>query len=252
MVLSTRVSLQWLPNEPEELTSTMVFTSTKDHFVDVRIYKERYPYKQTGTEPENFEDVFQWVIVGEEEEIKNTNKIRFNHSINSQEITTSLATGKPLSECRGDADVGSFWPMEGTEDRKETGSMAHPDTGVLTDYVEIWRSLNPNVTSPDNEVREGHDEAGQLIPNTVTPVMTFDLNAEGFIGRIIRLGDWVQGVIYEETEKQFPISVMRSFRDAHTGAWTELITYGKHAFPEAYRHATAQMESEYGKWHRVE
>lgn len=250
MVLSTRVSLQWLPEEPEELTNTLVFTSAKDHFVDVRIYKNRYPYQQAGSVPEPFEDVFQWVIVGEEEEIANTNLIRFNHSVNLQEIMKSVATGKPLSECRGEPDVGTFWAIEGTEDRKETGTMAHPETGKATDYVEIWRSLNPNATTVDHEVREGYDGTGQIVQDSPDPIMTYDLIQDGFIGRIIRLGNWVQGLVYESNEPQFPISVMRSMWDPETGNWRVLIEYGKHRFPDVYqKNATTSGD---GSWRRVE
>ncbi|KAF8001965.1 hypothetical protein HF325_002930 [Metschnikowia pulcherrima] len=188
----------------------MVFTSAQDHFVDVRIYKDKYPYRQVGEQPERFEDVFDWVIVGEEGPLKTQIKL---------EIARSLATKKPLSECRSDPDVGAFWPIEGSEDRKETGAMAHPNTGTTTEYVEIWRSLNPNLTSVDKEVREGHDEKGAATHEDATPVATYDLKTKGFIGRIIRLGNWVQGVIYEENETEFPISVVRKFRDANSGKW---------------------------------
>ncbi|OBA20417.1 hypothetical protein METBIDRAFT_43510 [Metschnikowia bicuspidata var. bicuspidata NRRL YB-4993] len=250
MVLSTRVSLQWLPDEPQECTNTMVFTSLKDHFVDVRIYKDQYPYRQSGDTPEKFENVFQWVIVGDEEEIEGTNQIQFNHTVNSQEIMKSLVSGKPLSECRSAPDIGSFWAIEGTEDRKETGSMAHPDTGIKTEYVEIWRSLNPNASSVKREVREGYDVTGLATQDAPGPVMTFDLKADGFIGRIIRLGNWVQGVIYEENERRFPISVMRSFWDADSGVWQELVGYGKHEFPEIYKsEGTCRLP---GSWELVE
>ncbi|KAM9938685.1 hypothetical protein OXX80_001819 [Metschnikowia pulcherrima] len=250
MVLSTRVSLRWLPEEPNELTSTMVFTSAQDHFVDVRIYKDKYPYRQVGEQPERFEDVFDWVIVGEEEAIENSNQIRFNHTVNSQEIARSLATKKPLSECRSDPDVGAFWPIEGSEDRKETGAMAHPNTGKTTEYVEIWRSLNPNLTSVDKEVREGHDEKGAATHEDAAPVATYDLKTKGFIGRIIRLGNWVQGVIYEENETEFPISVVRKFRDANSGKWMDLITYGKHKFPEIYTDVSPVPED--SEWEQIE
>lgn len=232
MVLSKRVSLQWLPDEAEELTDTLVFTTPKDHFTDVRIYKQYYPYVQANSTPEPFEKIFQWVITGEEEEIAGTNKIRFNHEVNLQDIIESIKTGKT---CKSAPDIGAFSSVEGSNDRKETGSMVKPGTGVVTEYVEIWRWLDPSQSTPEREVvSSGNEER---------PVETVDLQKEGFVGRIIRLGNWMQGVIYEKGEKEHPISVMRAF--CEQDQWRELIRYGKHAFP-------APSELEGFGWKRVE
>lgn len=239
MVLSTRVSLQWLPNEPEELTSTLVFTTPQDHFVDVRIYNEQYPHIQKGSTPEAFDKIFQWVITGEEEEIPDTNKIRFRHEVNLQEVMKSLESGRPLSECRSEPDIGAFWSIEGSEDRKETGSMVNPETGKHTDYVEIWRSLDPALTTPVTEIRE--------ISGKEHEVLTLELKHNGVLGRIIRLGNWVQGVIYEEAEKTHPISVLRCFYDSNAGEWKDLIRYGKHSFPELFK----ELEED-GLWKKIE
>lgn len=225
MVLSTRISLQWLPEQPEELSHTMVFTSPKDHFVDVRILKSRYPYLQDGKVPEPFEDVFQWVITGVEESIEGTNKISFNHEINLVEVMESAHTGKPIEECRGAPDIGAFWDIEGSEDRKETGVMMHPDTHKVTEYVEIWRSLDPLKHTPDTEVRESESEVKSVV---LEPVLSL------FLGKIVRLGNWVLGILYEKSEKTYPLSVFRSYFNEEKNAWIPLIVYGLHSFPESF------------------
>lgn len=242
MVFSKRISLQWVPEEPEEDTHTLVLTSPKDHFVDVRIYKNKYPYIQKTDEVEDFDDVIQWVIVGDEEAIPGTGKIKFNHTVNSQEIMKAVKSGRTLDECRGEPDIGDFSEIEGSEDRLETGVMAHPDTGKVAEYAEVWRSLNPEHTTPDVEVREGYNSEGQRCEQN-EEVMTFDLHREGHIGRIVRLGNWVQGVIFEEGASS-PLSVMRKWLG--DGKWHDLIVYGKHSFPEVYSGGEA------AEWERIE
>lgn len=230
MVLSTRVSLQWLPNEPMETSHTLVFTTPRDHFVDVRIKKDKYPFVQQEEIPVDFNDIFEWVIVGEEEPIENTNKIQFNHTVNLQDIMKSLATGKPLLECKSDPDIGEFSAIEGSKDRKEVGRMVNPETGKCTEYVEIWRSLNPEETTFETEVREGENRDGDDVgagPEVYSA--TYDLNDGSLYGRVIVLGKWVQGVIYDEADKTHPISVIRAHRES-SGSWEPLIRYGKHDF----------------------
>lgn len=249
MVLSTRVSLQWIPEEPEEFSDTQVYTSPADHFVDVRIYRSQYPHIQVGADIKPFDEVFQWVIVGDEEPIEGTNKIKFNHTVNLQEILESLRTGKSLEDCVGNPDVGAFWPVEGSEDRKETGAMKNPATGTVTEYIEIWRSLNPDASTPSQQVREGENAEGQKESAGVLVSAVYDLHQDGFIGRIIRLGNWVQGVVFELDEKAHPLSVMRSFYNKAEGRWEDLIVYGKHQFPEIYKKADEALE---GNWTRIE
>lgn len=217
-----------MPEEARELTSTLVFTSNEARFVDVRVYKHQYPHISLPESIEPFEQVFQWVIVGEEEELPGTNRIRFNHCINLAEILQSITEKRPLHECKSPPDIGAFWPMEGSEDRKETGEMVNPETGQATEYVEIWRSLNPNHTTPHSEVREGY--TGHHEPDTSSIVNNvFELDQDGVFGRIIRLGNWAQGVVYDLKDTEHPLSVMR--RVYENGEWTELIRYGKYEFP---------------------
>ncbi|SGZ52582.1 CIC11C00000002888 [Sungouiella intermedia] len=247
MVLSTRVTIQWLPEEADELTSTMVLSTPRDLFTDVRVFKDHYPYKKSST-VEPIEEVFQFVSIGWEEEIKGTNKLRFHTSVNLQEIVKSGRTGKPLEECQAEPDIGAFWPIEGTEDRKETGAMENPATGKVTEYVEVWRSLNPEETAPNEEVREGHWKGDER----EVRVRVFDTDSNGFSGRIVRLGNWVQGVLFE-TGAEYPLSVMRSFYNETSGEWTSLIEYGEREFPNIYKEWEINQEDANGIiWKRVE
>lgn len=233
MTLSTRVSIQWGSENPSENTDTLVFTTKKEHFVDVRILKSEYPHIQEGLEPREFEEIFDWIIIGDEEPIAGTNKIQFNHTVNLQEILRSLKSGLPLLECKNAPDVGDFSAIEGSEDRKETGSMVNPSTGLVTLYVELWRSLNPNKTTFAEEVREGRDKNGGKDTSDDELInFTFDLNDGPRYGRIIALGNWVQGVIYDSSEKTHPLSVVRAFYNCEAKEWVTLIKYGVHEFPD--------------------
>lgn len=249
MVLSTRVIIQWLPDEAEELTSTMVFSTPGEIFTDVRVFKSHYPYLKKPGEPEPLEEVFQFVTIGWEEEIKNTNQMRFHTVVNLQEILKAIKTKKPLDECRAAPDIGAFWPVEGSDDRKETGAMENPATGKVTEYVEIWRSLNPEEATPTKEVREGQWPSGERDVR----VRVYDTITKGYTGRIVRLGNWVQGVLFDASETQHPLSVFRAFYDEKSEKWTTLIDYGYGVFPSMFKDWDATQAEENGvEWKRVE
>lgn len=223
MTLSTRVYIQRPPDEPREDTHTMVLTSPQNHFVDVRILVEKYPYVQpSGEKPtlQSFNEVFDWVMTGMEVPIGN-NKVHFKHDINLKEVVESEKSGKPLDQCKDEEDVGEFEPVEGSSDRKETGISTHPETGKLNPYVEIWRSLDPEKYTPKEEIIEnpGQPEHGYVL----------EVVEEGFKGKIVQIGNWVQGVVYGPAKGGFPMSVMRRFFDGEE--WVSMIEYGVHEFP---------------------
>lgn len=225
MTLSTRIYIQRPPDPPSETTHTLVSTSPANHFVDCRIIKERLPHVQEGKEPEDFEKVFDWVMTGTEVPIEGTNKIHFKHDINLKEVVESVKTGKPIEECKDEEDIGEFAPVEGSEDRQETGILTHPDTGKLNPYIEIWRSLDPEEHTPDQEAREKSKHVKSVV---------WDADLPDHKGKIVRLGNWVQGVVYSKNEKVHRLSILRSFLDKKTGQWQPQIKYGLVNFPEAF------------------
>lgn len=199
----------------------MVITSPKGHFVDIRILKNCYPWSRKTPAPA-FDEVFEWCLSGIEEPIEGTNKIRFNHDVNSQEIIKSIKTGRPLDECRSAPDVGAFSAIDGSEDRKETGSMVNPATNKETEYVEIWRSLDAEKTTKDLEVRE---------PKHSQRPQTFVLEASlaTYEGKVVRYGNWVQGLLHDKEHSTSPLSVVRSH--CTDGKWEHYIQYGSGTFP---------------------
>lgn len=224
MTLSTRIYIQRPPDPPAETTHTLVSTSPGNHFVDCRIIKDRLPHVQKGPEPENFEEVFDWVMTGLEVPLEG-NKIHFKHDINLKEVVESVKSGKPIEECKDEEDIGEFSPVEGSEDRMETGILTHPDTGKLNPYVEIWRSLDPDEYTPEKEVREKQKPVRTVV---------LDIVLSDHKGKIVRLGNWVQGVIYSKNEKVHRLSILRSFYNHDTEKWEPQIKYGLLPFPEEF------------------
>ncbi|ODV69099.1 hypothetical protein HYPBUDRAFT_152283 [Hyphopichia burtonii NRRL Y-1933] len=223
MSFSRRVSLQWIPEQvdPEESTSTYVITSPNDEFVDIRIYSTKYPY--TKEKQEAFDKVFQWGITGVEEPIEGTSRVNFKHEVSTTEVIESIRTGKLLEECRGEPDVGDFSNIEGSEDRRETGSMVNFETGRKTDYIEIWRSLDPINHTPHKEVREPKETTD------IPKVLVMEVNQVGFQGKLVRLGNWVQALVLNRSTKE--IHIIRYHFDTLLKNWDRLIQYAGIDFP---------------------
>lgn len=231
MVLSKRISIQWLSEQAGELTDTLVISTPKCFSTDVRIFKEHYPYeKGNDLDLDAMDKIFEFVSMGTEIDIEGTNQVQFPSEVNLQEIVQAIKTGKSVEECKAPPDIGTFWPIEGSEDRKETGSMVNPATGVCTDYVEVWRSLNPAETTPDEEVRENHWKNKK--EDTEVGVYTYNAQEDNHRGRLIRLGNWVQAVFYAYTNGKHELSVLRAYYDESSGQWQYLIRYGPYDFPD--------------------
>lgn len=217
MVISTRVSIQWPPEEAEELSHTMAFTSPQGHYVDIRILKTHYPYVQHKNQP-FFDEVFQWCLCGTEQPIEGTNKIRFINEIDSQAIAKSVRSGKYVAPGE---DIGDFSAIEGSHDRKEVGSMVNPATGRVQDYIEIWRSLDPLRSTPTEEVREPAESE----PESITGFSLEIKDNSRYLGKLIRLGFWIQGIVYDKQSEN--IHVIRSHFNLAVAEWQNQIEYGQ-------------------------
>lgn len=226
-MLSKRLSIQWVPEEPHENTSTMVVYSNESHFVDIRVFNDHYPIVEDGTKTP-FSDVFEWVMTGDEVPVEatipNTYVIKFTHEIDSMAVMKSISLGKPVEECIGADDVGTFWNDDSTLDRKETGCMVNPATNQQQNYVEMWRSLNAMKHSPEKEVRELSEDND----DTMYVLRTLEEEKQ-FQGQLIRTGNWCQGVIYDKSNEKVPLNVIRSYFDGEK--WQMLINYGSLMFP---------------------
>ena len=215
MVLSTRISIQWPPKEAEEKTSTLALTTPGDNYVDIRIFKTHYPSSSSSSRSYSslpFDQIFEIGLAGKEIALDN-DKIKFDNYINTLALQESIKSG---SSIQIDSDIGHF--SNHGLDRKETGEMKNSE-GIIAPYIEIWRSLDPLRHTPDREVREN-------VNNEYMNVFTLKLIDH--LGVLIRIGNWIQGIIQEGQS----IHVIRSWYNENLGEWCNLIEYGdKDVFP---------------------
>lgn len=238
MSLSTRVSLQWPPNAPEELSNTLVMSSESGHFVDIRIFRQFYPLGETDVS-RPFDEVFQWCMSGIENPLDG-GTIEFKKELDSAAVSEALQAGKQPESLLGRPDIGHFSEIEGSQNRKETGSMVNPDSGKEEDYIEVWKSLDPVEHTFNMEVREKKPFIHKAIVLKVSDAV--------FEGKLMQLGNWKQGLLYTRLTCTF--SVIRSYHDKE---WKDLIKYGANSFPrELACKAGEVLEHDGVKWECLE
>ncbi|CAG8222002.1 unnamed protein product [Penicillium olsonii] len=112
---STRISIRWLPESPQETTDTIVM-SVKDWYLDLRMERE------TGK--------IDWAIAGQRiVESREPLRVSFSHELDSHNAFESI-------------DCGTFVSLPNGDDL-ETGTMPRPDLPGTpeTEYEEVWREL---------------------------------------------------------------------------------------------------------------
>lgn len=157
-MISTRVSIQWPPSEAHEPTDTMVLMSRGNKFVDLR------PFKVS-----NRSFPFEWAFFGAKVAL-GENRHMYTHEFDSRQV---------LEGCDVAPDIGEFSTLP-NGDAKEHGEMLNVETGNVQPYVEIWHDLQ------------------DYTPNEFqNRCVVLDVNeGDNFKGRFIRVGEWVQGIIF--------------------------------------------------------
>lgn len=209
--ISTRAFIQWLPDgERCEPTATTVLTSSRRHFVDVRIFKDRPAIESLPPVALNSPDI-DWAFAGTSASSKQNGKTlsQWHHWIDS-------TTTRPEDV----VDKGEILPEDAEGLALEKGSMVNPATGRLTDYIEGWRDVEPLPVEPVrypeteeimHELRERDVHISQCTPGYLSD-MAVDVtgakttsrlslvvrheNAEADSrGMVVRLGHLCQGVM---------------------------------------------------------
>ncbi|WPG99843.1 Hypothetical protein R9X50_00266300 [Acrodontium crateriforme] len=194
--ISIRESIRWPPHAASEPTSTVVLTSGKRYYVDVRV---THP---TNTDPRNStvgEDLLpvsriDWAFAGtSSSEIRQTpdnNKVI--HSQWKHWIDSKTMDGESV------ADEGDMFPDEGGELALEKGRMVNPATGLMADYEELWKELAPQLV----QLTEGEIENGPLTSNALTNdrqhacvVLLLEDDESQTRGMVIRVGNFCQGIL---------------------------------------------------------
>lgn len=145
MSISQRVSIAWAPAfETHEPTNTLVLTGNT-YFVDQRILK-------SPTSPNKVD----WAFAGtrSSSQTPSGKLCRWNHWIDSRSLEPATDEGYMYHPHPDHPDDNSL--------SLEKGKMAHPETGVVTEYEEVWRDLDAQSGSRVTiwERKEKESEAG--------------------------------------------------------------------------------------------
>ncbi len=153
-----------------------MLTSRAKNYVDVRVYNSNND--ALPTDPNDAEAIKQleWAFAGQSKstpaEFDGRELRKPAHTIWSHWIDS-----KTLEEVK---DEGDMYPQDdGTV--LEKGAMAHPGTGLITNYEEVWLDLEPAVTGDDK--------------SRVCYVLKLDEPSNQTRGMVIRIGDYVEGII---------------------------------------------------------
>lgn len=197
MSISIRISIRWLPDEASEPTTTVVLTSPKRRFVDIRILnpdpedaQHNNPIGGTLPHPTScrhhpltflLADILpperlDWAFAG-----TSTSELRFDaEGKGTVHGTWHHWVSNRDANVDGVVDEGDNHSLP--NDRTlETGNMTNPATGEATDYEEIW--LDAPVLST------GKGE-GKLCA-----VLVLEDGEHEARGMVVRVGQFCQGVL---------------------------------------------------------
>lgn len=218
-VASTRISLQWPPAPASEDSDVLVLVSNQAHFVDLRIKKDK-----------SLSNPIDWIITGKEYAIPDTNKIEFQHEIN---------THVP-SYHGGDYDVGIFNELE-NGDREELGEMTNLETGKIQPYRELWKSVDPVKSTPDDLIK---GDSTAEVPCVVYKVK----NDDEYLGTIVRLGNFLQGALLNKTTEKY--SLKRVF--LQNDEWETVFEYGDEKLKIPVKLDEKLIKLENIEWEQIE
>jgi hypothetical protein len=194
--ISRRHGIAWSSEPMIEPTSTLVLSSPSGLFVDVRIILKEplagvpsnprtLPHVLTGPRPFQPNSEFkalEWGIAGKASYESTTTSVgeskrtgQWTHWIDSRTVQPAL-------------DSGDIEPREDGS-ALETGTMEHPETGVMTPYSEVWVHETVGVAPQEKSARKR--AKGTYL------VVQRDDESRGIRGRIAWAGKYCQGVVRE-------------------------------------------------------
>ncbi|KAF2139313.1 uncharacterized protein K452DRAFT_254599 [Aplosporella prunicola CBS 121167] len=185
--VSQRQHMRWTGEEAFEPTNTLVLTTPSQAFVDIRIFNPNVVPTKGAYEPEPYlpntggpMSRLQWAFSGIAQTGKTNNATggtykKWMHIIDS---TCHWGEKPPIDE-------GYMFPTEDPDVTLEKGKMKHPDTGVHTEYEELWKSITP--------LPAGKDSGKLGLRHCI--VATLDAPEKKARGIVIRVGHLCQGLM---------------------------------------------------------
>ncbi|KAG6995830.1 hypothetical protein G7Y79_00041g077820 [Physcia stellaris] len=146
--ISQRKHYREPPSSPTEPTSTIVLTSHKAYYIDIRILKSAHQAESTKdlSLTSNSPDILQWAFAGTSSSTpESSDKPRhtvWEHWIDSKSL--EQGKGKADGEVEGETDEGDMFPLP-NGDVLEKGNTTDTATGVETAYEELWTDLPVDV-----------------------------------------------------------------------------------------------------------
>ena len=163
-----------MPGDPEELTSTIVLTSKDSHYVDIRLFRDKWEAEQS--QDVNSETCIEWAFAGKAHaEPKGARK--------GGMIQLSHTTWDHWIDSKGDnpgPDEGDMW-VQRSGDVLERGKQRDAVTGAETEYEELWHDLEVTPLGTKN--------------NRSSVVLKADGPDSGTRGLTVKVGGWCQGIL---------------------------------------------------------
>jgi len=226
MSVSIRLSIYWPESQqdekPEE-TDTIVITTPSGKYIDIRSYKTEVFSNKNSLR----QFPFQWAFAGNELPVKDhPSQAQFSHDFFDSSYILEYCKAKKAAQrvlpSKSDIqiDCGTFKTLEDGV-REETGRMRNEETGRIEPYIEHWLTLDPIRSTPNRIVplKPGRSEYA-------FDYALFDIieNTQNFEGRFIRLGVWAEGLLWDKSNLDSPISVVRFHFENEE--WRAIISFG--------------------------
>ncbi|KAF2097542.1 hypothetical protein NA57DRAFT_77798 [Rhizodiscina lignyota] len=213
--ISIRKHICWDPHNggvPSEPTSTVVLTSARSFYVDVRMLKANEA-GQTSTEAgsSSFRGL-DWAFAGMSTTLRSpiagdaAEIMEWQHWIDSKHSTQE--SGNVVR------DVGRCFPQP-NGDTQELGKMVNPDTGLETEYEELWGALEIQSTEVDT------DRKIAVVLQT-SEKQEDGKNAAVCKGLVVRVGQFIQGLAVIDGH----VTVERWAYDKYRREWNEVVRLG--------------------------
>ncbi|KAL8784899.1 MAG: hypothetical protein Q9213_003712 [Squamulea squamosa] len=165
--ISRRKHYRTVPGEPSEPTSTIVLTSPRGYYVDIRVCNKQQAH--LSSDPKTFNGQLQWAFAGTKETLQ----------IGGRTIST---WHHPIDSLSDDPkpDKGEMIELE-DGDTLEKGETVDEETGEVVRYEELWEEL------PLDSMKK---EAG---PVCIVLKIDEAHGVEGS-GMVIRIGGYCEGI----------------------------------------------------------
>ncbi|KAL8885574.1 MAG: hypothetical protein Q9215_006592 [Flavoplaca cf. flavocitrina] len=197
--ISRRKHYRTIPGEPSEPTSTLVLTSPRGYYVDIRINKSPQP----SSDPSTFDGKLQWAFAGTKTSIEKDGRTisTWHHPIDSLSDDP-----KP--------DVGEMTELE-NGDVLEKGEIIDENTGAVTHYEELWQELRTHFWSQDSWRK-------------CVVLKTVEEDKE-CMGMAIRCGSFSQGIL--RRKEGVTVEQWDFVCGEHAGSYERLVRLGEGEMP---------------------